>query len=148
MAASSFDLVLYARDRLLKAVPVSALVADRVWYRAPDDAEYPYIAGFETDGLREDAQCLAGLNVTLQVHVWSSDGIDPLQTAREIAAAVAVTLHHADLPLPSGELLTINHRGERVFYDRDGLTGHGVVEFRALFRSTLMPAEPDQSNGD
>lgn len=148
MASSSYDLVLYARDRLLKDAPVAALVADKVWYRAPEDAVYPYIAGFETDGLRDDAQCLDGLNVTLQIHVWTLGGIDPLQTAREIAHAVAEALHHADMPLPSGNLLTLNHRGEQVFYDRDGLTGHAVVEFRALFRSTSTPAEPDHQNGD
>lgn len=135
MAAPTHELVLYVRDRLLKAAPVSALVGSRVWYYSPDDPEFPHIAGFETSGLREDAQCLNGANVTLLIHIWTRDNLDPLQTARQIAHVVAEALHHNPLPLPSGSLLTLNHRGERIFYDRDGLTGHGVVEFRALFRS-------------
>lgn len=135
MAAPSYDLVLYVRDVLLKSSAVSEIVANRVWYSAPENAVFPYIAGFETFGLREDAQCTEGINITLDVHLWARDGIDPLQTVRGLAHAVSRTLHHTDLGLPSGKLLTINHRGERIFYDRDGLTGHGVVEFRALFRS-------------
>lgn len=135
MASPSNELVLYARDRLLKAAPIIGLVADRVWYYAPDQAAFPHIAGFETFGIRNDATCVTGMDATLNVHIWTRDGIDPLQTARDIAYAVAGTLHHAALPLPSGTLLTLNHRGDRIFYDRDGLTGHGVVEFRALFRS-------------
>lgn len=135
MAAPSHELVLHVRDRLLKAESITALVDDRTWYRAPADPIHPYIAGFETFGIREDATCLEGSDVTLDIHIWTLGGIDPLQTARTIAHAVAQELHHVPLALPSGKLLTLNHRGERIFYDRDGLTGHGVVEFRALFRS-------------
>jgi Protein of unknown function (DUF3168) len=135
MAAPQRELVLFARDRLLKAANVSARVGDRVWYRAPEDAAFPHIANFDTFGLRDDATCITGEEITLNVHVWTRDGIDPLQDARDIAHEVAQALHDFPLPLSSSQLVTLEHRGTRIFYDSDGLTGHGVVEFRAIVQT-------------
>lgn len=135
MAAPQREIVLFARDRLLKAVAVSALVGDRVWYRAPENAAFPHIANFDTFGVRDDASCISGEEVTLNVHVWTRDGLDPLQDARAIAHEVAVALHDYLLPLASNQLVTLEHRGTRVFYDRDDLTGHGVVEFLAIVQT-------------
>lgn len=136
MAAPQRELVLFARDRLLKAGNVTALVDDRIWYRAPENAGFPHIANFDTFGARDDATCISGSEITMNVHVWTRDGIDPLQDARAIAFEVAQALHDFPLPLPSNQLVTLEHRGERVFYDSDDLTGHGVVEFRAITQST------------
>lgn len=135
MAAPSRELVLCARDRLLKAANVTALVADRIWYRAPESADYPHIANFDTFGLRADATCVVGEDITLNVHVWTRGGMDPLQDARSISYEIGRALHNYPLSLPSNQLVTLDHRGERVFYDRDGLTGHAVVEFRAIVQS-------------
>ncbi|MGN6146879.1 MAG: DUF3168 domain-containing protein [Mesorhizobium sp.] len=138
MAAPSRELVLCARDRLLKAGNVTALVADRVWYRAPEglgDSGYPHIANFDTFGIRDDATCITSEDITLNVHVWTRGGMDPLQDARSVAYEVGRALHGYPLPFPSNQLVTLDHRGDRIFYDRDDLTGHGVVEFRAIVRS-------------
>jgi hypothetical protein len=132
MASPSHELVLYARDRLLKAASVISIVGDRTWYRAPENPTFPYIAGFETFGLRDDATCIEGEDITMNVHVWSRADLDPLQEARQISHAVAQALHDYPLALPANRLVTLEHRGERVFYDVDDLTGHGVVEFRAI----------------
>lgn len=132
MAAPQRELVLFARDRLLKAANVMALVGDRVWYRAPENPVYPHIANFDTFGVRDDATCITGEEITLNVHVWTRDGMDPLQDARAIAYEVGRALHGYPLALPSNHLVTLDHRGDRIFYDRDDLTGHGVVEFRAI----------------
>lgn len=136
MTAPSRELVLFVRDRLLAAANVAALVGDRIWYRAPENQTFPNIAGFDTDGFRDDAVCLEREVVTLNVHVWTRDGLDPLQDARTIAHAVAQALHNHPLTLPSNRLVTLVHRGTRVFYDADGLTGHGVVEFRSIITFT------------
>lgn len=136
MAAPDYELVGTALARLRGTAAVTALIGQRIWHRAPEDALFPYIAGFDTSGLRDDATCLTGRDVTLNVHVWTRDGIDPLQDARSIAHEVALALHGAALPLPTNSLLTLNHRGERIFYGPDGLTGHGVVEFRAIIHQS------------
>lgn len=120
----------------LRASPtVTALVGDRLWHRAPADAVFPHVAGFDADGLRADATCIESRDVTLSVHVWTRDGTDPLQDARSLAEAVASALHDAALSLPTNSLITLDHRGERVFYDTDGLTGHGVVLFSAIIQT-------------
>lgn len=136
MASPSRELVLYARDRLLKDSNVSALVGNRIWYRAPEDATFPYIGDFETFQLRADATCVSGSDITLNIHVWTRDGQDLLQDARAIAHEIAQALHDFPLSLPSNHLVTLEHRGDRIFYDQDGKTGHGVVEFRAITQST------------
>ena len=61
--------------------------------------------------------------------------MDPLQDARSIAHEVGRALHGYPLALPSNQLVTLDHRGERIFYDSDDLTGHGVVEFVAIIQA-------------
>lgn len=122
--------------RLRNIAGVTGLVGERIWHRAPEDAVFPYVADFITDGLRDDAECLRRTVITMYVHVWTRGGIDPLQDARSICHEVAEGLHGYPLDLPGNRLVTLDHRGERVFYDIDGLTGHGVVEFRAIISST------------
>ncbi|WAX93195.1 DUF3168 domain-containing protein [Aminobacter sp. NyZ550] len=134
MASPHRELVGLALARLRSTVAVTTLVADRINYRRPENENFPQIAGFETSGLRADATCIAGSDITMNVHVWTRDGIDPLQDARSLAHEVAIALHNYPLDLPSNQLVTLDHRGERVFADADGLTGHGVVEFRAVTR--------------
>jgi len=135
MGAPSRDLVLCTRDRLLSAGNVAALVGDRVWYRAPEKADYPHIANFDTFGIRDDATCVTGEEIPLNVHVWTRGGMDPLQDARSIAYEVGRALHDYPLTLPGNQLVTLDHRGERIFYDADDLTGHGVVEFVAIIQA-------------
>lgn len=114
---------------------MSVLVSDRVWYRAPENQAFPNIAGFDTFGIRDDATCVSGEDITLNVHGWTRDGLDPLQDARSLAFEIGQALHGFPLPLPGNQLVTLDHRGDRVFYDIDGLTGHAVVEFRAIVQS-------------
>ena len=121
--------------RLRSVGTVVALVSDRIWHRAPEDAVFPYIAGFDTAAQRDDATCIQGSAVTMNVHAWTRDGIDPLQDARSIAFEVAQALHGYPLALPGNHLVTLDHRGDRVFYDLDGLTGHAVIEFHAVIQS-------------
>lgn len=131
MAAPSRELAGAALARLRMTAAVTALVADRAWHRAPENAGHPHIAGFDTFAVRDDATGISGAEITLRVHVWTRDGIDPLQDARSVAHAVSEALHGVPLALPSNRLITLDHRGERIFYDPDGETGHGVVEFIA-----------------
>lgn len=132
MASPHVELVGLALKRLRESGAVAALAGDRIWHRAPEGAGFPRIAGFDTSGLRADMSCLDSSEITLSVHLWTRDGIDPLQDARALAWAVAEALHDFPLALPTNRLAALDHRGERIFYDADGLTGHGVVEFVAV----------------
>lgn len=134
MASPSRELVGASIAHLRAFAGVTALVGSRIWHRAPEGAQFPHIAGLDTFGLRNDATCIEVSDITLNVHVWTRDCIDPLQDARSLAHEVARALHNHPLVLPTNQLVTLDHRGERVFYDVDGLTGHGVVEFRAIIQ--------------
>lgn len=134
MASPARELVGVAMAHLRAAAAVTALVGTQIHYRRPDDT-FPCIADFDTFSIRDDATCVTGSDITMNVHVWTRDGLDPLQDARAIAFEVAKALHDYPLPLPSNQLVTLEHRGDRIFYDQDGLTGHGVVEFRAIIQS-------------
>jgi hypothetical protein len=87
---------------------------------------------------RDDALCINGVMISLNVHVWTDDshplpsGGGALQDARAIAFEVANALHHYPLALPTATLVTLAHKGERVFYDVDGTSGHAVVSFEAI----------------
>lgn len=113
--------------RLRSAASLAGLTGDRAYYRAPDDAEFPYLATEETDALREDGTDLRATQTAITVHVWTRPGDLALQEARQIAGIVADELHDAALALPTNTLITLDHRDTRVFYDADGLTGHGIV---------------------
>jgi len=92
--------------------------------------------------IRDDMQCVDGLNVTLNIHVWTDDshslglGGGALQDARVIGWQVVKALHHYPLSLPTQTLVNLAHTGERVFYDSDGVTGHGVLSFGAILSVT------------
>lgn len=138
MAAPAHELVGVATARLRNYAPLTALTgADRVFYKPSPGAATPYVIVNDTTERRDDAQCIAGTAVDLTVHVWTDDATSgsALQDARAIAYEVASALHDYPLALPTKRLVTLEHRGERIFYDPDGVSGHGVVEFSAIIEA-------------
>ncbi|HTV69328.1 MAG TPA: DUF3168 domain-containing protein [Rhizobiaceae bacterium] len=131
MASPEYELVGKVLSRLLAYPALQALIGPRAYYRAPANAVFPYVTTEDTDKLRADATCISGAEIYMRVHVYARDG-NPLQIARQIAHEVENALHGHALDLPSNELIVFNHRQTQAFYDPDGLTGHGVVEFRAI----------------
>jgi hypothetical protein len=71
------------------------------------------------------------LEITLNVHVWTTSGT-PLQDAREIGWQVVQALHHYPLALADNRLVNLANTGERYFYDQNGTTGHGVLSMSAI----------------
>lgn len=131
MASPEHELVGASLTQLLAFPALQMLVGNRAYYRAPAGAQFPYVTTDDTDKLRDDAQCISGSDIAMRIHVWTRDG-NPLQDARKIAHEIEAALHGHPLALPSNRLTVFNHRQTRVFYDPDGLTGHGIVEFRAI----------------
>jgi hypothetical protein len=142
MAAPAHELVGVATARLRAYSPLTALVpSGRIFYRPPASFSPPYITVDDVSTRREDATCINGLVASLTIHVWTDDsnplpsGGGALQDARSIAWEVANALHHYPLALPNNRLVTLAHMGERVFYDQDGVTGHGVIDFEAIIEA-------------
>ncbi|TPM67461.1 DUF3168 domain-containing protein [Mesorhizobium sp. B2-2-1] len=142
MAAPAHELVGVATARLRGYAALTALVpAARIFYKPPPTLSPPYITVDDVTTRRDDAECIAGVIADMTIHVWTDDsnplpdGGGALQDARAIAWEVANALHHYPLALPTNRLVTLAHTGERVFYDTDGTTGHGVIDFEAMIEA-------------
>ena len=109
---------------------VRALVADRVYDAVPKDAGFPRVALGATDETSDDAECIEGLAISLQIDCWSQEVGFP--EARKMSDAVRRALHEADLTLTDNALVTIAHRQTRIFRDPDGLTSHAAMTFDAF----------------
>jgi len=113
--------------RLRAAVPD---VANRVFDRPPQNVAFPYLEFGETEVLTDDATCIQGVELFFTVHVWSR-AIGAVE-ARSLCAAVKAALHDHPLSLAGFLLVDLSHRSTRILSDPDGVTTHGVVQFRAL----------------
>ncbi|MGQ3213006.1 MAG: DUF3168 domain-containing protein [Shinella sp.] len=94
-----------------------------------------YVTLGEAQFIRDDATCIEGGDVYLTMHAWSRKVGFP--AVKAIAFAVSESLHMAPLALASWRLVSIMHRGTRVFRDPDGLTSHAVIELRAKVHKPL-----------
>lgn len=115
----------------LKADPVlAALVGPRVYDTIPENPTFPYVNYAGSDETEDDADCIDGSSISIQIDAWSRTKGYP--ECKQIADAVRNALHDADLPLAVNAFVMIEHRQIRVFRDSDGLTSHGVIEFQAF----------------
>lgn len=115
----------------LKARPaVTALVGQRVYDFIPSKPVFPYVSFGPSDELTDDAECLTGFEITMQIDVWSRAVGFP--EARQIADAVRQALHGHDFILTGNALVYFQHRITRMFRDPDGLTSHAAITFQAF----------------
>lgn len=116
---------LLASDAALKA-HVGAGVYDMV----PEGAAVPYVTLGEAQFIRSDASGVRAGDIYLTLHAWSQE--EGFPQVKKIAGCVVDALHHADIPLPTYRLVSINHRQTRVMRDPDGQTSHAVIEMVAF----------------
>lgn len=132
MASPELELQGAIVARLKADVGLMALV-NGVYDQPPDTAfatpKESYVTIGEAQFLRDDATCVNGGEVYLTLHAWSRKVGYPI--AKQIADAVAESLHLAPLTLATNRLISIMHRQTRVFRDTDGLTSHAVIDFVA-----------------
>ncbi|AIL99464.1 DUF3168 domain-containing protein [Sinorhizobium meliloti] len=132
MASPELELQGAIVARLKADVGLMALI-NGVYDQPPDTAfatpKESYVTIGEAQFLRDDATCISGGEVYLTMHAWSRKVGYPV--AKQIADAVAESLHLAPLTLATNRLISIMHRQTRVFRDLDGLTSHAVIDFVA-----------------
>lgn len=112
---------------------VTALVGDRIYDRvenANTDVEFPYVNFATSIETSNDATCIRGSDIFVQIDVWSRE--PGFVECKKIASAVRDALHDRDLSLTENALASLQCDRIRVFRDSDGLTSHGVVELMAL----------------
>lgn len=114
---------------------LTQLVGARVYDRVPESARFPYVSlGPETvieDGADD---CVTGFEVFTRIDCWSRAVGRP--ECKNIAGAVFDALNNAALSVTGYNLLEFRHRLTRYQVDSDGLTQHGIVEFRSLIDAT------------
>lgn len=121
---------------LLKADPeLSSLIEGRVYDSVPSaggqvTAKFPYVSFGPSDELSDDADCIDGFEVTMQIDVWSR-AVGFLE-CRRIVDAVRKALPEDGIVIADNALVTFNHRISRIFRDPDGKTSHGAMTFVAF----------------
>jgi hypothetical protein len=123
--------MLAAAVAALKAEPsLAAIISDRVFDRPPQRVIFPYIQIGNIQVIADDAECIDGFEVYIDVHGWSRTYGTP--ETRRICSAVHTALHEAAMSITPFSLVEIRHESTRVLDDPDGETSHGIVTFRAL----------------
>lgn len=111
---------------------VTALVGQRIFDDVPaaQAGSFPRITYGSDQVLSDDADCVTGFEVFIQIDVWSRIVGQP--EMKRIAGAVRAALHNVELTLAEHSLIVLEHQQTRYLRDPDGLTKHAAVEFRAL----------------
>ncbi len=132
MASPELELQRAIVTRLKADTGLTALV-NGVYDQPPTNAWATPKEGYVTIGevqfIRDDATCIYGGDVYLTLHAWSRKVGFP--ECKKIADAVVESLHLAPMTLTTWRLASIMHRQTRVFRDVDGLSSHGVIDFKA-----------------
>lgn len=116
--------------RLKADAAVSALIAGRVYDAVPSNPTFPYVSFGPSDELSDDADCITGFDIAMQIDCWSRAVGFP--EARRISDAVRAALVATDLPITANALVYFTHRQTRLFRDPDGLTSHAAISFEAF----------------
>lgn len=117
----------------LTGTPAIMALANGVYDKiptAPFGTKTAYISFGPTDSSEDDADCISGQTVTMQIDVWSR-AVGSLE-AKTLTDLVRRALHRKSLELSDNALADTNVEATRVFRDPDGITTHGVVTVTAL----------------
>lgn len=117
--------------RLKADAALTALIGGRVYDTVPPDAVFPYVTFGPVDDISDDADCIFGSQINVQIDAWSRAVGYP--EVKRIAGAIRDALHETDaaMPLPVNALALFQHIQTRTFRDADGLTNHSVLDFQA-----------------
>lgn len=138
MTSPSLELQGLIAARLKADGNVSALVGARVYDTVPSEqvriektgAAFPYVSMGPSDELSDDADCINGFEIALQIDVWSRAVGFP--EAKRIADVIRTSLRDYDFPLVSNALVLFQHQQTRFLRDPDGLTSHAAMTFEAF----------------
>ncbi|SMF53304.1 Protein of unknown function [Xaviernesmea oryzae] len=131
----TYELAAAIVARLKADAAVAAFVGAKVYDRPPDGTlQSPYISLGPSDALTDDADCVDGLEITMQIDCWSWGSGEAFSSAqvRKIAGAVRACLHEAEFPLAANALVSLRHRITRYQRESDGATNRAIVSITAF----------------
>lgn len=113
------------------ALPV--VVNGRVYDEIPTAPVFPYVSLGDGQVLPDKAACIDGVEVFLQIDVWSRKvGYVECKT---IGKAVVAKLDDQPLTVAGFDVIVFEIQDIRYLRDPDGLTRHGVITFRSLIQT-------------
>ncbi len=138
MASPSLELQGAIVARLKAWAGLSATVNGRVYDSVPPEdkriaetgAGWPYVTVGEGDETSDDADCIDGFEISLDIDVWSRAVGCP--EAKGISDEIRKALNSSDLSLPTNALVEFRHRQTRFLRDQDGKTSHAVMTFEGF----------------
>ena len=130
MASPSLELQGAIVARLKGSAGLTALVGSRVYDAVPSNAVFPYVTVGEGDETSDDADCIDGFEISLDIDVWSRGVGFP--EAKRISDEIRKALKSPELKLTQNALVYFNHRQTRFLRDPDGKTSHAVLTFEAF----------------
>lgn len=131
MTDVTLDLHAAVYDALIANTLVGSLVDDRIYDRPPKGATFPYVSFGPVNALTDDADCITGYEVAMQIDVWSraAGSVEAKQVADAVRRAL---VGDGGLDLTDNALVVLVHRVTRVMRDPDGITTHAAINFTAL----------------
>ena len=111
-----------------------ALVSNRVYDGAAQDATLPYVDVGEAEIYDWSTKTEGGSDHRIMMHVWSN--YEGKKEAYDIIEQIRSTLHEAGLSVTGHTLVILRYESADVFRDIDGKTWHGRVDFKALTQDT------------
>ncbi|WP_043062372.1 DUF3168 domain-containing protein [Brucella anthropi] len=130
MTSPTYELQGQIVTRLKASPELTALIGGRIYDRVPESPTFPYVSFGPSDEISDNADCIDGFEVTMQLDVWSRAVGFP--ECRRIVDAVRKALPEDGITMADNALVMFNHRISRVFRDQDGLTSHGAMTFEAF----------------
>jgi hypothetical protein len=119
---------------LKNAAAVTAIADERVYDKVPAGAQFPYVHYGEDQVQADDYDsddCLSkGFEVFVTLHVWSR--ANGKVECKRLGAAVHQAIDNADLTVNGFTVFAFEHQSTNYLTDPDGLTTHGVCQFRVL----------------
>jgi hypothetical protein len=105
-----------------------------------DDTQFPYIT-IGADTVREfDTDDVLGFDARVEIHVWSRQR--GRKQTKELQDLIYDRMHRATLTIAGYHFISCDHEFSDSFVDPDGLTRHGVQQFRVLADKLPPPPPP------
>lgn len=125
------------QDALIKALRADGVlpaVDKRVYDQPPSSAVYPYVSLGDDQVLPDKAGCVDGVEIFLQVDVWSRK--QGYAEAKQIGAAIIAALDDQPLEVDGFNVTVLELSAAQYLRDPDGQTRHGAITFRALLEAS------------
>lgn len=125
------------QDALIKALRAEGVlpnVGKRVYDQVQSKPTYPYVSLGDGQVLPDKAECVDGVEVSLQIDVWSR-AVGYVE-AKQIGGAIIEALDDQPLTVAGFNVTVFELSDAQYMRDPDGQTRHGAITFRALLEAS------------